>query len=47
MSPKAMELRLLICSMVSCAYCVRFCLIEPAFVEGVTFGVSSFVMESK
>lgn len=47
MSPKAIELRLLICSIVYWAYCVRFCLIDTAFVEGVTLGVSSFVIESK
>lgn len=46
MSPKAMELRLLMCSMVSCANWVRFCLIWTAVVEGVTLGTSSLTIRS-
>lgn len=45
-SPNAMELRLLMCSMVYCAYWVKFCLMAIPFVEGVTLGTSYLIMES-
>lgn len=45
-SPNAIELRLFMCSIVSCAYWVRVCLIALPLVVGVTLGCSSATMES-
>jgi len=45
-SPNAIALRLLMCSIVYCAYWVKFCFIARVGVEVVTFAGSYFITES-